>query len=694
MTRRDVGFATFFVLGISLFPVSAFAAGECHSGFVPPADAARSGVAAVLGTIPPNATWSSLPDQVKSKLQMLADKRLAAFRASWDGKALAAKESILLNCPTPQMSAAMDDYFKRSYSKAVSSTFSLADLDPALRKALVRTYLSAMASYRATNHYSDGLPDRDWDGISKFDSIRLPDAQSYRDMMAYAQSGVLELRALDKAKISDPERRLIQEVLFNLRSRAKGSVGDSFGGFDMERVYQRIWEDYDLLDGYADHKRPDLFHDDDEVLTEANAYYLSNIPMRGLDRGTLRGAVEYKFYTDPDEIADKIGDPNSSFVSQRMIQMKDWWLERTRADPGASGKCTIYPAQERADIWEAFTADQRLNNDATSSMDDLKSRLEDYRINMINRYRLLAREAVTKVFPDNTVITPQQRQQVVAWIDQQSQFGIFRQTIAQELDRLQGTANGPAATRWSQIFNEKVKYLGGYKPSDSISLADQAIAQSLFDNVKDWVGKEYVRYPIDIQKLAGSLNEFEATTASNSFTNTLTARVQFGIGTPRSYYEHYSTLLHEVRHALSARYKAEHLDDPTVASDTGYAMEGSGNAVERLVLERFASSVITDDVALTLYKLDYGIRDARVVGVTDSTLQVLYRTDCSGEADVDTVDFVKKIAASYGLTGDLGENAVRRAHTGAGYLQYAYGEQLILDDISYLNHELGLTANR
>jgi hypothetical protein len=694
MARGNTRIAKLFILAISLFPVSTFAADECSSSFTPPTDAARSGVTAVLETVPPDATWASLPDQVKSQLQALADKRLAAFRASWDGKALAAKENILLNCPTPEMAAAMDDYFRRSYIDEVSPAFNLADLDPALKRPLVRTYLSTLASYRSSNHYSAGFPDRDWDGISKFDSIRLPDVASYRDMMAYAQSAVLEIRALDATKIPASLSRLFPEVLFDMRSRAKGSIGDSFGGFDMERVYQRIWEDYSLLEGYDEQKRPDLFHSDDEVLTEANAYYLGNIPFRGLDRGTLRGAVEYRYFSNPDEIAGIIGDTNSSFVSQRMIQMKNWWLERTRALPDASKKCTIYPVAERADIWEAFTADQRLNNDGSSSMDDLKSSLDAYRISMIGRYRQLAEDAVGKVFPDDKVITSEQRQQLIAWIGQQSQFGIFRTTIAQELDRIQTTTNGPAASQWTRAFNEKVKYLGGYKPDDEISSTDQTIAQSLFDNVKDWVGKQYPGYPIDVQKLTGSLTEFEVTKASNSFTDTQTARVQFGIGTPRSYYEHYSTLLHELRHALAAKYKSDHLEDPTVASDIGYAVEGSGNAVERMVLERFASSVIADDVALTLYKLDYGIRDARIVGTTDATLQVFYRPDCSGVADPDTIDFVKTVVAGYGLTGELGENAVRRAHTGSGYLQYAYGEQLIMDDIGYLDHELGLAADR
>jgi hypothetical protein len=129
---------------------------------------------------------------MKTQLQTHADNRQAAFRARWGAEALRQKETILLGCATPEMAAAIDDYYRKSYDTVLPTVFSLKDIkSAALARALIRSYLGALAAYRASLTYpSEKLHNRDWDGKSFFDSIRLPDRQTYEDIKAYNASVV------------------------------------------------------------------------------------------------------------------------------------------------------------------------------------------------------------------------------------------------------------------------------------------------------------------------------------------------------------------------------------------------------------------------------------------------------------------------------------------------------------------------
>jgi hypothetical protein len=685
---------SFFVRSLLIFllcchSLSSFAAPNpnppCSPDWTPPIDTGGTGVQALLKGIPLATKWADLPPATKTQLQTHADNRLAAFRARWGAEVLRQKETILQGCATPEMVAAIDDYYRKSYDTVLPTAFSLKDVkSAAFARALIRSYLGALAAYRASLTYPSGkLPNRDWDGKSFFDSIRLPDQQTYEDIKAYNASVVADLRAVDDATLDDTERVLKQNVLFGSRARSVGGFsGDSFGGSDMEVVCELIGLNNDVVHGFkADGRRPRIFASDDEVLREVNASYLHSTRLKWLDLGTLASMNHPLCRGTDDDLKQYVGDPATEEVAKGIVLLRSWWIERVSVGAEAQNKCTIYSTQDRAQIWEAFSADQQSNNDEMSSMATYNGQLGRYRADKIVKYRDAARLALQQVFPNNAVLTAPQRQQVHAMIDAEVAFGLLVPKIATTLDAVQGTTNGVATVAWNKAVATHLATIGGHYAEDEVTI------KKMFEEVKAWVGARYVGYPIDV---ASQFSKFKFTVnnSGGAETSTSTGDIKFGVGTERSKMEYYSILLHELRHAVAYAWRATAPDKSKVASDTGTAIEGSGVAVEELVLAQFLRETLKDDLSYALYSVDYGIRDARFAGTTDATLQKYFRSDCSGVGELNTIDFTKKIADSYGLTGDKADTLALRAHIGTQYFQYISAGVQIVDDIKYLQQQI------
>jgi hypothetical protein len=247
--------------------------------------------------------------------------------------------------------------------------------------------------------------------------------------------------------------------------------------------------------------------------------------------------------------------------------------------------------------------------------------------------------------------------------------------------------NGPATTRWTKVLSDAVTYLGGsYAPNDPVRPADEAEIKSMFEEVKSWVAETHHGYPIDIASLYQSIT-LTVTTDNNAFTQ-FPGKIRLGVGTARSKYEHYSTLLHELRHAVAYAWEATASDKASVHFDEGIAVEGSGAATEDLLIQPFAQHVFGSGGTYVLNALAYSIRDARLAGTTDATLAKYYRPGCAGSGDLDSIAFTKQIAATYGLTGILADNVAIRAHAGTQYLQYIFGGLHIDDDIAFLQQQV------
>jgi hypothetical protein len=579
----------------------------CSPEWAPAADTGGTGVQALLKGIPLDTKWADLPSATKTQLQTHADNRQAAFRARWAADALQQKETILLGCATREMATAVDNYYRTLYDTILPTTFSLKDLkSAALTRALIRNYLGALAAYRASLTYpslTKQLPNRDWDGKSFFDSIRLPDRRSYEDIKSYNASVVAELKAIDDAALNDTEQVLRQNVLYSSRARAVGGFsGDSFGGADMEVVCEVIGLYNDVVQGFkGDRGRPKIFSSDDEVLREVNASYLHSTRLKWLDLGTLASMKHPLCLGTDDDLKEYVGNPETNEVAKGIVLLRSWWIDRISASSEAQNKCTIYSTQDRAQIWEAFSADQQSNNDGASSMVTYNDQLGSHRADKVIKYREAAKLALQQVFPNDSVVTVPQRQQVHEMIDAETAFGLLIAKIATALDAAQGTTNGAAAAAWNNAFETHLVTIGQQYDEDEVTI------KSMFEEVKAWVGSRYVGYPIDV---ASQFSKFRFTVnnTGGAETSTSTGTINFGIGTKRSKMEYYGILLHELRHAVGYAWRATAPDKSKVALDTGTAIEGSGVAVEELLLASFLKETLKNDLTYALYIVDYGIR--------------------------------------------------------------------------------------
>jgi hypothetical protein len=648
------------------------------------------GVLELIRDISIDAKWSDLPNQTRARLQQLADERLAVYRSKWNSDALMRKEGILLHCPTPNMKLEIDQYYRFMFKAFIPPKFTLDDINnQALSDALVRAYLGAIAAGRAVLTYPNGLlPNLDWDGDSRFDSIRLPDKDAYEDIKSYNRKVVTALMKIDQSLLGDLEKKLKQYTLFVARSNAEGSRGDSYGSDYLEQACDIAELNYDVLAGYeGDHRRPLIFKSDEDVLREVNALYLHNTQLKWFDIGTRASAFSYPgCATDRKRINTDIGSPDANLVAKGMILLNKWWKERAGELPAQ--KCTIFSRQDRDRIWDAFSADQQFNNDNSTSMDTYRALLNDYNAEETAHYRKAAREALAQVFPTNEVLTLTQRERLEAAIDAGANYGAFFDQMPQLIDVTQGTTGGPAARLWNDTVAANVVFIGGnYYAEQPVRTDDNGRIKGMFEEVKSWIARQYVGYAIDVATLFPHI-ELEVTTQSNAFTENGTAKISIGVGTRRSKAEYYSWLLHELRHAVKYAWQANAPDKSLVKDDEGPANEGSGVAAEDLLLLPFLKETIRSDTAYVLYVLQYGIRDARFAGTTDATLKRYLRSSCSDSSEPDTIEYAKMIARGYGLTGDLADTVAERSHAGTQYLQYIWGGLYMLKEISYLQEQV------
>jgi len=273
-------------------------------------------------------------------------------------------------------------------------------------------------------------------------------------------------------------------------------------------------------------------------------------------------------------------------------------------------------------------------------------------------------------------------------------FGGFPEKVELALNAAQGTTDGKAALQWRKALKDNVTRVGGgYERGDAIRPDDKAALEAMFEEVKAWVAHEYAGYPIDIAALYPHIT-FALDARGDTADTIPPGKITIGIRTARSKLEYYSWMVHELRHAVSYAWQATAPDKSKAKDDEGFVKEGSGIAAEALLLAPFAKTAVKSDMALTLYSLDYGIRDARFAGTTDATLQKYFRAGCAGPSDPDTIDFTKDIAAAYGLTGQKADTVALRSHAGTQYLQYIVDGMRMLDAIAYLQSQIDPTGRR
>jgi hypothetical protein len=233
------------------------------------------------------------------------------------------------------------------------------------------------------------------------------------------------------------------------------------------------------------------------------------------------------------------------------------------------------------------------------------------------------------------------------------------------------------------VWSTKVLYIGGnYKAGDAPRPDDVKALNAMFEDVKAFLaGSEtYKGLRIDLSSIFPKI-QFSVNTSSTALTK-LPGIITIGVGTGRSRMEYYSYIIHELRHAVKMWNVSYPADAARVRTDEGANVEGCGVAVESQLIGPLMQNVLgADDVAYTLYSLDYGIRDARFVGTTDATLEKYFRPSCDDPKEPNTIDFTKAIAERYGLTGPKADTVALRAHIGSQYFYYISGGLAVLDEI-------------
>jgi hypothetical protein len=230
-------------------------------------------------------------------------------------------------------------------------------------------------------------------------------------------------------------------------------------------------------------------------------------------------------------------------------------------------------------------------------------------------------------------------------------------------------------------------FIGGNYTDGQPRADDTQQIKAMFEEVKSWVAQHYQGYPVEVAALFPRI-DLEVTTKSNAFTENFTAKILIGVGTKRSKAEYYSWLLHELRHAVMYAWHAAAPDKSVVKDDEGPALEGSGVAVEDILLLPFLKDTLKSDTALALYVLQYGIRDARFAGTTAAILKRYLRTGCADSNEPNTIEYAKIIARSYGLTDELADTVAERSHAGTQYLQYIWSGLYMDKEIAYLQEQV------
>jgi hypothetical protein len=642
----------------------------------------------VLARVPDDAHWADVAPEAKLALGRAAAATQARFRDAWGQAALAAKEAALLECGTPETSRALDRFLGLVLLPDRPGFRLAAVQDAALRTALVRVYLAAFAAERAAISYPDHrYPDLDWDGRSPFDSFAQPDAAAYADIRAYAGGVVASLRGVAGDALPPAERLVRERALFAARELAAGGfLRDGMGGRDLELPCQLSGAGSEIVLAYRDGAGPPAgLRDDAGVVAQFNAMYLPGTRLQWADTGTRAAALSYGLCTqDIEADIDEHVAPRHAAAARAMHLLRRWWVDRLRALPLPPR--TLYTDADRALVWDAFTSSQHTDNDGRETMEQLAQRTLALGAAQAARYRELATRAVAAIFPDDTVLRPAERARVLGEIGTLRQFASMRHAVAAVLDHAQDTVDGPAARAWEAAFRAHVAYLGGrVDPHGNVDPADVAQARAMFREVQAWLAKRYEGYPVAFAALFDRIGIVIDADAS-PFTGA-DGTIRLGLGVSRPLLEHYSQIIHESRHAVRAWTVAHAADPARVATDDGVALEGSGVAAEDLLRDEFLRATVHDELAVLLYQVEFGLRDARFIATTQATLQRYERGADPADAR-STEEAARAVALAYGLTGPLADTLVQRAHAGTQYLQYVYAGERVKDDLAWLEHAI------
>jgi hypothetical protein len=639
-----------FILGLAMF------VGACARDREAPLPPLQE----VLQQIPTEATWQSLSDEQRRQLEAHAALVVDRARRDWGRDGLSAKERALLTEGTPAMRENIDRVLSVTFAADLPGgfTFDRDVVHPELRHGLIGVYLIKMND--RAYHLFDHPEFRGWDGLKMVDLPILDHAQR-KDLAAYAAAVEARLRAIDESRLSPTERALRGKAFFATRAvkhLAEPPVGPA-GSFELAAMY-----------GWAPERRP--YTDDRTLLDAFNASMFATL--RDVNRGTLQSfMLNYESEFDK-TILEEYGLPTG--LVESVLKLGTLYRTRVFAHPDRDRRCTIYAPEERAAAWDAFTASQISTADGQESMASYAAGFSKVAQSRVPEMRRLAVDVIDRAFPKGSkMLTDAQRAVVMAEIGAETRPAAMLTTLYSALDRATGSAVASDALKAAV---EDQPMVGGYEDGESLRQTDATAIDEMWQKARVFIIANYSGYDVDLAALIPARAKI-STVSETAFA--LGGEVNIGLKTAFNKASLYSTVLHEIKHAI---------DQKSGRAVEGAALEGGATSVERQAWPRFIREAMAKEaVHLPLALLITAIDDVRLTATTDATLQRYLRSSCRAD-EPDTVDFVKQIVASYGYSDpDVLSLRSQRAHDHTQYLEYEYGLVSYLDTMSFLEKAIG-----
>jgi hypothetical protein len=624
------------------------------------APSATNDIVSLLANVPEGAAWQDLSADLQQQFAQHARQLLDIDRANWGLAGLSAKAAVLSQAPTPAMQENINRILSTEYNALLPNGFVLArDIKhPGLKNALLQLYL--LRSDDRHNLLFNHPEFRGWDG-NPIKEFKLLDHQHIASIAGYAAALSAQLDALPNNELSRLEQAIKAKTYFATRELKH---------FDHPPVGQ--WGSFSLATTYAwpTERRP--YSADKSLLDAYNASMFAEFTE--VNRGTIDAFLQqYEYEFTP--IWLKAQGMPSELISA-VLKLGNLYKTRISQHPLHDQRCTLYTAEQRAQNWDAFTGSQLANADGSETLESYAQAYTQVAAERLTSIKAIAKDTLASVFPNgDPLLSSKQRQQVLAEIDHTSQPAQILVTLYTALDHATGAS---AASQQLKAAENAQVQIGGYSNGEALRKADEQAILEMWNKVRNFLIRQYSGYPVDLGKLIPERPTL-STSSETSFADG--GNVNISLIKASNKASLYSTLLHEIKHAI---------DQNSHAAVEGAAWEGGAVSVERAVWPQFIETAMQAQAKqLPLAKLLTAIDDVRVTATTDATLKIYTRTSCT-EQEPDTIDYVKQIVAGYGYT-DPEVLALRskRAHASTQYLQYDYGLFMYEDLLKYLQAGIG-----
>ena len=474
---------------------------------------------------------------------------------------------------------------------------------------VVRLYLAETSTrgYMLLNHDTF----KAWDG-GPVKGVQLLDHVQVADLAKFLTDTEAQLKSIPDQELTETEKLIRDKSYFTTRANkhfTRPPVGRS-GSFTFSSLY---------------HLKGDIrpFATDSELLDSYNASMFSEF--REVNVGSLESFV-FDFsaeFTGP-WLADQGFPPP---LVANVLKLAGLYRTRVLAHPLAKSAFTLYSDDERAKVWDTFTAGMISNADGAETLESYAATYVNTAHSRAAEMRVLALEVVEQLFPaDSPHLNSAQRLLVVERVNAETRPAAIISTINGALDAATGATS--ASDFLKDVVARQVR-LGGYEDNEPLRPKDKEIVLEMWDKVRAFIAREYCGYEVDIAALVPKEPSILPGTEG-----CFSAGGEVIIGLKNRWVKAslYSTVMHEIKHAIDQRSKA---------AVEGAAWEGAATSVERQLWPLFIQEAMADQpndrmIALLLTAVD----NVRFTATTDATLKIYLRRE--GESGLNSFDFAKK----------------------------------------------------